>query len=210
MEKLINVASPDHLDRDALTLRQHFVDSLKHNAEVLDKVLTVLIKRKRKTAKKLQAALKADAEATRDTEEEFVRRLNRVKPKVEPWLMNQLEVLACERDMLQSATMLASLAGEHVLNEHTPPSEKVTAKLLRVRGLFRNAFADLAGLTVDANKRISNTPIQDIGAELDQLTSFVLEDLYSGERSTQNTSIMLNIVLEMRNLHRELHRAAGW
>lgn len=210
MDKLISATSPDRVDKDVLTMREHFVDSLKYNAEVLDKVLTVLIRRKRKGAKKLRAALEADAAATRDTEKEFVRRLDRVKPKVEPWLMNQLDVLACERDMLRAAATLAALAGDHVLNEHTPPSERVTRELLKIRGLFRNAFADLAGKDVNAKKRLSNTPIQDMGPELDQLTSLVLEDLYAGERSTQNTSIMLGIVLELRDLHRVLHRAASW
>ena len=124
--------------------------------------------------------------------------------------MNQLDVLACERDMLHSAATLAALAGDHVLNEHTPPSERVTRELLKVRGLFRNAFADLAGSEVAAKKRISNTPIQDIGPELDQLTSLILQDLYDDERSTQNTSLMLGIVLELRDLNRVLHRAAAW
>ena len=210
MGQLILVASPDRMDRDALTLRQHFSESLQHNADVLDDVLALLVKRKRKKAKKLRAALRTDVDATRDTEDEFVRRLNRVKPKIEPWLMNQLDVLACERDLLQSATTLAELAGEHVLNEHTPPTTEVAESLARLRGLFRNAFAQLAGTEIPADKQVSETPIQDIKRELDLLTSLILNDLYSGERSTRNTSLMLGIVLEMRDLHRELQRAAGW
>ncbi len=210
MEQMILVSSPDRMDRDALTLRQHFSDSLQHNAEVLDKVLTVLIKRKRKMAKKLRNALKADIDATRDTESEFVRRLNRVKPKIEPWLMNQLDVLACERDLLQSATTLAELAGEHVLNEHSEPTAPVAESLMKLRGLFRNSFADLAGTPVEPDKRLSNTPIPDIDSELNNLTALVLQDLYSGERSTRNTSLMLGIVLEMRDLQRELQRASAW
>lgn len=210
MEQLMLVASPDTMDKDALTLRRHFVDSLHYNADVLDRVLRILIKRKRKGAKKLQLALRADVEATRDTENEFVRRLNRVQPKIEPWLMNQLDVLACERDLLQSATALAELAGEHVLNEHSPPTKQVAESLLKLRRLFRNAFADLAGTGVPAEERVSHTPIQAIDDELDELTRFVLEDLYSGDKSTRNTSLMLGIVLEMRDLQRELKRAAEW
>lgn len=210
MEQMILVSSPDRMDRDALTLRQHFSDSLQHNAEVLDKVLTILIKRKRKMAKKLRAALKDDVDATRETENEFVRRLNRVKPKIEPWLMNQLDVLACERDLLQSATTLAELAGEHVLNEHSEPTAPVTESLMQLRGLFRNSFADLAGAEVDPDKRLSSTPIPDIEGELNNLTALVLQDLYSGERSTHNTSLMLGIILEMRDLQRDLLRASAW
>ena len=56
----------------------------------------------------------------------------------------------------------------------------------------------------------SEAPIRDIKRELDQLTSLILGDLYSGERSTRNTSLMLGIALEMRDLHRELKRAADW
>ena len=210
MEQLMILASPDKMDKDALTLRQHFMKSLQYNADVLDNVLRILVKRKRKAAKKLRKALNADIDATRETENEFVRRLNRIQPKIEPWLMNQLDVLSCERDLLQSASMLADLAGEHVLNEHTPPSPTVTGKLEHLRDLFRDAFADLSGVATASEKRVSSTPIQDIGSELDTLTAHVLEDLYSGERSTQNTSIMLGIVLEMRDLHRELQRASAW
>ena len=210
MEQLMIVSSPDKMDKDALTLRQHFMKSLKYNAEVLDNVLRILVKRKRKAAKKLRKALDADIDATRETENEFVRRLNRIQPKIEPWLMNQLDVLSCERDLLQSASTLADLAGEHVLNEHTPPSPTVTCKLEHLRDLFRDAFADLSGAAIAPDKRVSSAPIQDIGSELDALTAHVLEDLYSGERSTQNTSIMLGIVLEMRDLHRELQRASAW
>ncbi len=210
MEQMILVSSPDRMDRDALTLRQHFSDSLLRNAEVLDKVLTILIKRKRKMAKKLRKALKADINSTRDTESEFVRRLNRVKPTIEPWLMNQLDVLACERDLLQSATTLADLAGEHVLNEHSEPTPPVAASLVRLRDLFRDGFADLAGTPVEPGERVSNRPILDIDSELNRLTGLILEDLYSGERSTQNSSLMLGIVLEMRDLQREMQRASGW
>ena len=210
MDQLMLVSSPDQMDRDALTLRKHFAESLQHNAEVLDEVLRLLIKRKRKKARKLQAALKADVDATRATEDEFVRRLNRVKPKIEPWLMNQLDVLACERDLLQSAMTLADLAGEHVLNEHSPPTAEVSESLIMLRSLFRQAFADLAGVETAEREQHSEAPIQDIKRELDRLTSLILGDLYSGERSTRNTSLMLGIALEMRDLHRELQRAADW
>ncbi|MDJ0794247.1 MAG: inorganic phosphate transporter [Woeseiaceae bacterium] len=210
MDQLMVVSSPDKMDKDTLTLRQHFMKSLQYNAEVLDNVLKILVKRKRKAAKKLRKALDADIAATRETENEFVRRLNRIQPKIEPWLMNQLDVLSVERDLMQSASTLADLAGEHVLNEHTPPSEAVTQRLQHLRGLFRNAFSDLSGIELDPDKRVSATPIQDISGELDALTTCVLEDLYSGERSTQNTSIMLGIVLEMRDLHRQLQRTSAW
>ncbi|MDJ0749344.1 MAG: inorganic phosphate transporter [Woeseiaceae bacterium] len=210
MEQLMIVSSPDKMDKDALTLRQHFMTSLQNNAKVLDNVLRILVKRKRKAAKKLRKALDADIVATRETENEFVRRLNRIQPKIEPWLMNQLDVLSCERDLLQSASTLADLAGEHVLNEHEPPSPAVAGKLGHLRDLFRNAFSDVAGEVLAPEDRVSSSPIQDIATELDALTALVLEELYSGERSTQNTSIMLGIVLEMRDLHRELQRASAW
>ena len=210
MDQAMDRASPQRLDKTSITLRQHFADSLMKNGEVVDKVITALIKRKRKTAKKLHASLQEDVLATHDTETEFVRRLDRVKPKVEPWLMQQLDVLACERDLLQSATTLAELASEHVLNEHTPPSEPVTESLQRLKHLFRNAFADLAGDKVKPKKRVGAIPIHDIPAELDTLTSRILEDLYSGKRSARNTTLLLGIALEMRDLQREMQRAASW
>ncbi|MCH5377513.1 MAG: hypothetical protein JJ992_26445, partial [Planctomycetes bacterium] len=210
MEQLIRLASPDMMDKDALTLRQQFAGSLRHNADVVDRVLQILIKRKRKAARKLQAALREDRETTRATENEFVRRLNRLKPRIEPWLMNQLEVLACERDLLQSATTLVDLAGEHVLNEHEPPTEPVAGSLYLLRGLFANAFADLSGDDVAPEKRRSTSPLDNIGRELDRLTELVLEDLYQGHRSTKNTSLLLGIVIELRDLQRELRRAAAW
>jgi phosphate/sulfate permease len=210
MEQLMLVASPDKMDKDELTLRQHFLDSLTRNAEVLDRVLQILIKRKRKKAKKLQAALRDEREAVRSTEIEFIRRLNRVQPKIEPWLIDQLEVLACERDMLQSATELAELAGEHVLNEHSPPTERVIESLQALQGLFKDAFADLSGVEVPPAERHSADPIDAIETELDRLTELVLEDLYEGARSTTNTSLLVGITLQMRELQRELRRAAAW
>ncbi|MDJ0916229.1 MAG: inorganic phosphate transporter [Woeseiaceae bacterium] len=210
MDRAIDRASPERLDKTSITLRQHFADSLVKNGDVVDKVITALVKRKRKTAKKLHASLQADVLATHDTENEFVRRLDKVKPKVEPWLMRQLDVLACERDLLQSATTLAEFASEHVLNEHTPPTDGVTESLQRLKQLFRNAFADLAGDKVKPKKRASTIPVHDISTELDTLTSRILEDLYSGERSARNTTLLLGIALEMRDMQRELQRAASW
>jgi phosphate/sulfate permease len=210
MERLMLVVSPDKMDKDALTLRHHFRRSLERNGEVLDRVLRILLKRKRKAAKKLRNALAEDRESTRDTEAEFIRRLNRVQPRVEPWLLNQLEFLSCERDLQQSATTLAELAAEHVLNEHSPPSDRVANSLFKLRGFFSDAFADLSATAVPAEKRHSDKPLDDSEAELDKLTELVLEDLYTGERSTQNTSIMIAIILEMRDLHRDLKRASAW
>ena len=208
MEELMQVSSPDQMDRDALTLRQHFSDALVENADVLNRVLKVLVSRKHKAAKKLLASLKEGATVTRAAENEFVRRLNRVKPKIEPWLMNQLDILACERDLLQSATTLAELAGEHVLNEHVPPSDAVTESLVRLRDMFRTGFEQLAGNPQAADD--GTLPTHDIDTELDRATALILDDLYAGERTTQNTSIMLGIVLEMRDLNRELDRVASW
>ena len=125
MQQLMVVSSPDEMDREALTLRRHFATSLQRNADVLDKALRLLLKRNRKSAKKLRKALKADLDATRKTEAEFVDRLNRVRPEVEPWLINQLDVLACERDLLQSATSLVELAGEQPVRlclQRLPPT----------------------------------------------------------------------------------------
>ena len=210
MERMILASSPDTMDRDALTLRQHFTDTLQRNADVLDKVLKVLVTRKHKTVKKLQKSLKKDFSSTRQTENEFVRRLKGVRPKIEPWLMNQLDVLACEKDLLQSATTLADLAVEHVVNEHTPPSEDVAASLGTLRSLFSEGFAGLTGAEGTPGDRASRNPLQAVGAELDRLTGLILEDLYSGNRSTRNTTIMLGIVLAMRDLNRELLRAESW
>ena len=210
MERMILASSPDTMDRDALTLRQHFTDTLQRNADVLDKVLKVLVTRKHKTVKKLQKSLKKDFSSTRQTENEFVRRLKGVRPKIEPWLMNQLDVLACEKDLLQSATTLADLAVEHVVNEHTPPSEDVAASLGTLRSLFSEGFTGLTGAEGTPGDRTSRNPLQAVGTELDRLTGLILEDLYSGNRSTRNTTIMLGIVLAMRDLNRELLRAESW
>ena len=79
------------------------------------------------------------------TETDFVRRLNHAQSKMEPWLMKQLDVLACERDLLQSATTLAELASDHVLNEHNPPSITVQESLSVLRRMFRDVFAELTG-----------------------------------------------------------------
>jgi len=125
MTEMMLAANGDQIDKVAETLRQHFNQALRRHAEVIDRVFRLLIKRKRKGAKKLAASLRTDIDATRDTEREFVRRLNVEKPKIEPWLMDQLDAMACERDLLQSAATLADLAAEHVLNEHTPPSPAV-------------------------------------------------------------------------------------
>ncbi|MEL7450789.1 MAG: hypothetical protein AAFN78_16370, partial [Pseudomonadota bacterium] len=208
MQQLMLSASPDAMDQDALTLRRHFVTSLQRNADVLNSVIKLLLKRNRKSVKKLRKLLQADSTATRRTEAEFVGRLNQVKPQIEPWLMNQLDVLACERDLLQSATTLVELAGEHVLNEHSPPTDTVSEGLVRLRELFRICFADLAGS--EAQEIGSSPPIGDIERELDALTTHILEDMYSGERSTRNTTILLGIVLEMRDLQRQLQRAEAW
>jgi hypothetical protein len=209
MQQLMRLSSPDSMDRDALALRKHFVESLRHNAEVIDEVVNVLVKRKRKRAKKLRKMLKADVDATRKTEAEFVRRLNQVKPRVEPWLFGQLDFLACERDLLQSATTLTELAAEHVLNEHSPPSKAVEACLLGLRNLFRDAIAEIADGAVDPGRRRRGASLAAIDKSLDQLTESVLTDLYSGDRTTRNTTLMLGIVLEMRDLTRELERMAA-
>ncbi len=210
MDELITASSPDAMDRDALTLRSQFSNSLKREAEILDKVLTILVKRKRKAAKKLRKAIKEDGLATRATENEFVRRLNRAKPRIERWLMDQLDVLACERDLLQSARTLVDLTCEHVLNEHNPPSESVSDSLLRLRGLFRESLAGLSGDAEAGAERSHIQPMREIQTALDQLTEVILEDLYADRASTQNTAIMLGITLEMRDLYRDLERASAW
>ena len=210
MEEMIQATSPDSMDRDALTLRRRFAESLQKHAAVVDDVLRVLISRKRKGAKRLRKSLSEDARATRNAEIEFVRRLNRVQPKIEPWLMSQFDVLACERDLLQSATTLAELAGEHVLNEHSPPTAQVTDCLTRLRSLFGDAYRDLAVATSAPGHGSSERALREIGRELDSLTSLLLDSLYSGDRTTRDTSILLGIVLEMRDIERELHRVAGW
>lgn len=210
MEEISQSVSPQLKDRESLTLEENFSRALKRNADVVDAVITTLIKGKRKSAKKIPVALKADMEATLDAEREFVRRLDQTKPKVEPWLIKQLDVLACERDFLQSATELAQLAGEHVLNEHSRPTEHVAKSLTLLKGLFHDSFSDLAGGTDKDRERTSNLPIEDIADELDELTRRILEDLYAGERPARNTAILLDIALELRDMHRGLQRAAAW
>jgi hypothetical protein len=210
MQQLMAASSPDRADKDVLALRGHFIASLGRNADIVDEALRILVKRKRKAARRLQAAIRGDEHSTRRTETEFVRRLHRVRPEIEPWLMNQFEVLACERDMLHSATSLATLTGEHVLNEHIAPTVTVTESLSTVRELFGKAFEELSGAPAEPGERHGSASLSDIEAELDQLTSHVLHDLYAGDRTTQNTSLMLGIILEMRDLHRELRRAAAW
>lgn len=210
MEELITAASPDVMDRDALTLRTQFASSLERDAAVVDKVIVALVKRKRKAPKKMQALLREDAIATRESESEFVRRLNIAKPRIEPWLMNQLDVLACDRDLLQSVRTLVESATEHILNEHSAPSPTVSNSLLTLRGLFADSFANLAGAQVTPERQRSGPKLREIRAELDRLTELILNDLYAGRTSTKNTTIMLGIVLELRDVNRELERAAAW
>jgi len=209
MEQMMRLASPDSMDRDSLVLRKHFVESLRYNAAVLDDVINALVKRKRKLAKKLRATLQADIDVTRKTEAEFVRRLNRVKPRIEPWLLGQLDFLACERDLLQSSTTLTELAAEHVLNEHSPPSAEVQACLLTLKDLFRESIALQTDGPVETDTRHQGSPIPAIDKAIDRLTEQILEDLYSGRTSTRNTTLMLGIALEMRDLNRELERSAA-
>ncbi|MDJ0814157.1 MAG: inorganic phosphate transporter [Woeseiaceae bacterium] len=210
MHELVLDTSGARLDEHALELRQHFAAALQHNAQVVDGALKVLVTRKRKRVKKLRKALKEDADATRETENEFVRRLNRVQPKIESWLMKRLEVLGCERDMLRSSTMLVDLAADHILNEHSPPSAGVATGLQTLRGLFAEAFAALGVDIPDVAARPARRTCQDIDRKLDKLTGQVLEDLYSGVRSTTNSSLMLGIVKELRDVNRELRRASDW
>ena len=210
MNELLLDSTGLQLDEHALELRQHFTAAMQHNAEIVDKTLKVLVTRKRKRVKKLKAALKADASATRETEKEFVRRLNRVQPKVESWLLRQIEVLGCEREMLQSSSMLVDLAAEHVLNEHSPPSAGVAASLDALRGLFAVAFAGLGVETAETPGQPVRRSSHDIDHELDRLTGLILDDLYSGERSTTNSSLLIGIVQELRDVNRELRRAATW
>jgi hypothetical protein len=209
MEDLIHASSPDAMDRDVLTLRKHFTEVLRRDANVVDKVLGALVSRKRKAPKKLRAALREDAVATRESETEFVRRLNYAKPRVEPWLMKQLDVLACDRDLLQSMTMLVELASEHILNEHGSPSAEVAESLLTLRRLFADSFADLTVTGAESDRR-SSSRLRDIHRELDDLTGLILEDLYAGRSSTRSTTIVLGVVLELRDVTRELERAATW
>ena len=210
MEQMILVASPDKMDRDALTLREHFAEALKQNSKVVDNVLKVMITRKRGKARKLRNRLRDDADATRATEIEFVQRLNRVKPRIEPWLMNQFDVLACERDLLQTATTLAELAAEHVLNEHSSPTDPVADSLASLRELFALAYEEVVTPASIVGQAPGRRSVREIGSELDSLTALILEDLYAEERSARNTTIMLGIVLALRDLERELKRAAAW
>jgi phosphate/sulfate permease len=210
MQEISAATSPDRLDRDALVLREQFSASLENDARVLDQILSVLISRDRKATKNLRLTLEADALATRHAETEFVRRLDVVKPRIEPWLMQQLEVLACERDLLQSATTLVELASEHVLNEHAPPSPGLSSCLTSLRDHFRDAFTALSGNGDAATPRRHDRAAAAIPDELDRATRRILEDLYAGRASPRNATLLLGIVLEMRDLHRELGSASTW
>ena len=207
MEQVMRLTSPDRMDREALALHRHLSDALIRNGEIIDSVLGILIRRRRKRARRLLEYVRNDVENTRDIEREFVRRLNKLKPEVEPWLMTQLSVLSCERDMQQSSTSLVNLACEHVLNEHSPPTSAVTRSLEKLRRLFDHSCRLLAGQT---GERTTDAPFDEVRSELDGLTSLVLGDMYSGTTSTRNTTIMLGIILELGELLRELRRAAGW
>jgi len=106
--------------------------------------------------------------------------------------------------------MLVNLAAEHVLNEHSPPSEGVAASLGELRELFVRAFAGLGVDGDDVPEQSLRRSSQEIDRELDRLTGLVLEDLYAGERSTSNSSLMIGIIQELRDVNRELRRAANW
>jgi hypothetical protein len=206
--EMMLAANGAQMDVVAQTLRQHFRTALLRHAEVIDRVFLLLIKRRRKGARKLAASLRADIDATRDTEREFVRRLNIEKPKIEPWLMGQLDTLACERDLLQSAATLADLAAEHVLNEHTPPSPGVEESLTRLRELYREGFRVVSSENPDT--AASKKAIKAVDDEIGALTGHILEEIYADDRSTQNTSLLLAIALEMRDISRAMARAIAW
>jgi hypothetical protein len=210
MQQLMVAASPDRMDRDALLLQRHFRELVIRNAEIIDRALTVLVSRKRKKTRKLRASVQDDLGATQATESEFVRRLNRLKPQIEPWLMRQLDVLACERDFVQSAGTVVDLVSEHVLNEHTEPSPRVAAAIQEVRTAFEAAFGAVAGEESTRREGARADALRAVEQRLDALTERVLEDLYAGERSTRNTTLLLSAVLELRDVQRELRRASEW
>ena len=139
-----------------------------------------------------------------------MKRLNLAKPRIERWLLDQLDILAFERDLLQSGRSLVDLTCEHVLNEHRPPSEEVSNALLRLQGLFRESLAGLSGHAEAGADRSYVQPMREIQTVLDELTEHILADLYADRASTQNTTLMLGITLEMRQLYRELERASAW
>ena len=80
---------------------------------------------------------------------------------------------------------------------------------MKLRDLLRERFTDLAKIGTQ-QERSGAPPDNVIEAALDGLTSCVLEDMYSGERSARNTRILLSFILGIRELHRELMRAAAW
>ena len=82
--------------------------------------------------------------------------------------------------------------------------------LRRLRRLFGDAFDELVRRPESIGKGSSIPLLRDIDEELDRLTTLLLEDLYSGERSTRNTTLMLGIALGMRDLKLELERASAW
>ncbi len=178
---------------------EHFTESLATNASVIDRVLSVLVRRDRRQARLLRAMLKEGTIATRRAENEFARRLDDDRPDIEPWLKQELGVLACQRDMLQSISTLAELASEHVLNEHTPPSERLRDALGRLNVHFRQRFD---ATPVD----MSAANASDIAPALDDATQFVLEDLYAARITSRNAALLLGVVLELGDLDRELDR----
>jgi phosphate/sulfate permease len=204
------VVGPDRLDRGSLALHRHLTDALKRQGEIVNSALNLLVSRRRKKAKRLLSQVEDTIHATRETQGEFVWRLNQVKPDVEPWLMDQFGVLATERAMQRASTTLAELASAHVLNEQSPPSGDVAGSLASLEELFADCVAALAG-NIDLDEpRAGRAPLEQLAREIDTLTERLLADLYAGSATTGNTSLMLGITLELKGMLRELQRISNW
>ena len=187
-------------DRQTRLFDELFLKATATNATVLDQVLSALTERDRRQARRLRAMLKEGTIATRRAEAEFAQRLEDIRPDIEPWLFEQLDTLACQRDMLQSASTLVELASEHVLNEHTPPSEPLRDKLRDLRERFRQRFDEAKTGQPSSLKR-------GMAKALSEAAGFILEDLYSARITTRNAALLLGIILELGDFNRELDRS---
>ncbi|MEO1203122.1 MAG: inorganic phosphate transporter, partial [Pseudomonadota bacterium] len=195
---------------DALGLRRQLSLALEHNAEIVGTSLNLLVSRRRKTARQLLGRVQDDINRSRETRSEFVRRLNQDRPEVKPWLKDQFGVLAAEHAMRQASVTLADLASEHVLNEQSPPSGGVASSLASLEELLADSVAALSGRLESDEAQQERAPLARLGSELDTLTERLLADLYSGSATPRNTTLMLGVALELKDLQRELTRVADW
>jgi hypothetical protein len=204
---ITDAARSEHPGTDPVWASFHA--ALEAHTVTLDRVLTLIVSRERRLARQLEKVLKAGSLATRQAEIAFANRLDQQRPEIEPWLMNRLALVACERDLQQSMQTLVELATAHVLNEHTPPSPQVDESLRRLGGIFGEALRILSGSHGNNHAGHARPTLERVPRELDDATRNILEDLYSGRISPRNAALLLGIVLELRDVCRALKEVAN-